>query len=63
MAMRSIYIGQIVRPAAAPLIVHMHACLRGVAIIYYYPHPAVLFTIAFETGLNAYTVCFIILGT
>ena len=40
MAMRSIYIGQLVQPAAAPHIVHMHICLGGVAIIYYYPYPA-----------------------
>ena len=38
--MYSIYIGQLVRPAAAPLIVRMHIRLGGVAIINYYPHPA-----------------------
>ena len=41
-AMRSIYIGQQLRPAAAPLIVHMHVHLGGVASAYYYPHPAIL---------------------
>ena len=41
MAMHSIYIGQLVRPAAAPLIVRIRVRLGGVAIIYYYPHPAI----------------------
>ena len=41
MAMRSIYIGQLVRPAAVPLTVRMRICLQGVAIVYYYPHPAI----------------------
>ena len=40
MAMRSIYIGQLVWSAAAPLTVHMRVCLGGVAIVYYYLHPA-----------------------
>ena len=42
MVMCSIYIGQLVWPAAAPLIVCMHICLWGVAIIYYYLHPEIL---------------------
>ena len=29
--MHSIYIGQLVRPVAAPLLVHMHVCLGDVA--------------------------------
>ena len=43
--MRSIYIGQLVRPAAAPLIMCMRVRLGGVAIIYYYPHPALLWVV------------------
>ena len=39
-AMRSIYIGQLLRPAAAPLIVCMRVRLGGVAIMCDYPHPA-----------------------
>ena len=42
LAMHSTYIGQLLRPAAVPLIVHMHVLLGGVAIIYDYPHPALL---------------------
>ena len=38
--MPSIYIGQLVWPATAPLIVHMRVRIAGMAIIYYYPHPA-----------------------
>ena len=40
MAMRSIYIGQLVWSAAAPFIIRMRVHLGGVAIVYYYPHPA-----------------------
>ena len=40
LAMHSIYIGQQLQPAAVPLIVHMCVRLGGVALIYYYPHPA-----------------------
>ena len=40
LAMHSIYIGQLVQPAAAPLIMCMCVHLGGVAIIYYYLHPA-----------------------
>ena len=40
MAMHSIYIGQLVRPAAAPLIVCMCVHLGGLVIINYYPQPA-----------------------
>ena len=42
LAMCSIYIEQLLRPAAAPLIVHMHICLGGVTMVCDYPHPAVL---------------------
>ena len=38
--MHSIYIGQLVQSAAAPLTVRMRVCLWDVAIVYYYPHPA-----------------------
>ena len=41
LAMHSIYIGQLLRPAAAPLIMCMHIRLGGVAIICDYPHPAI----------------------
>ena len=41
LAMHSIYIGQLLRPTAAPLMVRMCARLEGVAIICDYPHPAV----------------------
>ena len=37
--MHSIYIGQLLWPAAAPFIVCMHARLGGVAIMWDYPHP------------------------
>ena len=37
--MHSIYIGQLMRPAAALLIMHMGARLGGVAIICDYLHP------------------------
>ena len=40
MAMHSIYIGQLVWPAVAPLILCMHIHLGGVSIVYYYLHPA-----------------------
>ena len=40
LAMHSIYIGQLLRPAAAPLIMCMHVCLGGVAIMCDYLHPA-----------------------
>ena len=40
LAMHSIYIGQLLRSAAAPLIMCMHARLGGVAIMCDYPHPA-----------------------
>ena len=33
MAMRSIYIGQLVQPAAAPLVMHMGSYKRSVAIV------------------------------
>ena len=38
--MHSIYIGQLLRPAAAPLIVCMRVCLGGVAMVCDYPHLA-----------------------
>ena len=37
-AMHSIYIGQLVWPIAVPLVVHMHSCERGVAIVWVYPY-------------------------
>ena len=40
LAMRSIYIGQLLRSAAAPFIVRMHVRLGGVAMACDYPHPA-----------------------
>ena len=40
LAMRSIYIGQLLGPAAAPLIMRMHTRLGGVAMVCNYPHPA-----------------------
>ena len=40
LAMHFIYIGQLRRPAAVPLIMCMHVCLGGVAIMCDYPHPA-----------------------
>ena len=40
LAMRSIYIGQLLGPAAAPLIMCMRVHLGGVAMVCYYPHPA-----------------------
>ena len=43
LAMHSIYIGQLLRPAAAPLIVCMYVHLGGVAIMCDYPHPATEF--------------------
>ena len=42
LAMHSIYIEQLLRPAAAPLIVCMHVCLGGVAMVCDYPHPAIV---------------------
>ena len=42
MAMLSIYIGQPVWSAAAPLTVRMCVRLGGVAIVYCYPYPALL---------------------
>ena len=44
LAMHSIYIGQLMRPAAAPLIVRMRLRLGGAAIVCDYPHPAMIFT-------------------
>ena len=41
LAMRSIYIGQLLGPAAAPLIMHQLVRLGGVAIVCDYPHPAI----------------------
>ena len=39
LAVRSIYIGQLLGPAAAPLIVRMRAHLGSVAMVCDYPHP------------------------
>ena len=40
LAMHSIYIGQLLRPAAAPLIMCIRTRLGAVAIMCDYPHPA-----------------------
>ena len=45
--MRSIYIGQLLQPAAAHLIMRMRICLGGVANVCDYLHPAVLWDIFF----------------
>ena len=58
-AMRSIYIGQCLRPAAAPLIVRMHVHLGGVANAYYYPHPAWGGLFKMENGLLFYETFFV----
>ena len=39
---RSTYIGQLVRTATAPLILHMRAYIGGVAYAKYYPYPALI---------------------
>ena len=59
--MRSIYIGQLVLPAASPLIMHMRVHLGGVAIIYYYLHPAWGGLFETENGLLFYESFFITL--
>ena len=59
--MCSIYIGQLLQPAAAPLIVHMRVLLGGVAIIYDYPHPAWGGLFETENSLLFYESFFIIL--
>ena len=64
--MCSIYIGQLVQPAASPLIMCMHVCLGGVAIIYYYPHPAVVTAWSLTqavAGSNPFTIMTNILVT
>ena len=40
LAMHSICVGRLLRPAAAPLVVHICVCLGGVAIMCDYLHPA-----------------------
>ena len=50
--MRSIYIGQLVRPAAALLIVCMHVHLGGVAMVCDYPHPAMAKVVKFYNQNN-----------
>ena len=40
--MHSIYIGQLLRPTGAPLIVCMSIHLGGVAMVCNYPHPAII---------------------
>ena len=42
--MHSIYIWQLVRPVATPLIMHMCGYIRGVATVWIYPYPAVIFS-------------------
>ena len=59
LAMHSIYIGQLVWLVAAPLIVCMHLHLGGVAIVYYYPHPAWGGLFETENGLLFYEAFFI----
>ena len=59
--MHSIYIGQLVRPAPAPLIVCMRIHLGGVAIIYYYPHPAWGGLFETENSLLFYELFFVTL--
>ena len=41
LAMRAIYIGQLLRPAAAPLTMCMRVHLGGVAMVCDYPHPTI----------------------
>ena len=43
LVMHSIYIGQLLRPAAAPLTICMRVCLGSVSMVCNYPHPAVQF--------------------
>ena len=59
--MRSIYIGQLLRPAAAPLIVCMHVCLGGVVMVCDYPHPAWGGLFKMENSLLFYESFFITL--
>ena len=47
LAMHSTYIGQLLRPVAAPLNVHMRVRLGGVAMICDYQHPAIVFSYNF----------------
>ena len=42
--MHSIYIWQLVWHVAAPLIMHMCGYIRGVATVWIYPYPAVIFS-------------------
>ena len=58
-AMHSIYIGQQLRPAAAPLIVCICIHLGGVASAYYYLHPAWGGLFKTENGLLFYEMFFI----
>ena len=55
LAMHSIYIGQLLWPAAAPLIVHMCVLLGGVAIVYDYPHPAKIKNNMYKISLLNFT--------
>ena len=61
MAMRSIYIRQLVQPAAAPLIMRMRVHLGGVVIVYCYLHPAWGGLFETENGLLFYEVFFVTL--
>ena len=57
LAMHSIYIGQLLRPAATPLTVRMCVCLGGVAMVCDYPHPAVVTSTPGElTDSSLYTL-------
>ena len=49
--MHSIYIGQLLRPAAVPLIVRMRILLGGVAIVYEYPHLAMVHVVEYFASL------------
>ena len=52
LAMHSIYIWLWLGPAAAPLIMHMHICLGGVAMVCDYLHPAIMPMLASEVLLH-----------
>ena len=50
LAMCSIYIGRLLRPAAASLTICMRICLGGVAMVCDYPHPAVCILLECNLG-------------
>ena len=51
MVIHSNYIGQLLRPAAAPLIVHMCIHLGGVAMVCDYLHPALQLPLTLGVGI------------